>query len=83
MISLVVWVVFGYIAGSIAEWFWPEAASANRLQTIGIGVAGSIAGGLVGSIVTGSSYRPAGFVFSVIGALLVMYLWRKINEVPR
>lgn len=83
MFSLIVWVIFGYIAGSIAEWLWPQAASSNRLQTIGIGVAGSIAGGLVGSIVTGSSYRPAGFVFSVLGALLVMFVWRKINEVPQ
>lgn len=81
MISLVIWVVFGFFAGSVAEWLWPAAKAASRVQTIGIGVVGSIAGGLVGSIITGSSYRPAGFVFSVIGALLVMFVWRKLNEV--
>jgi uncharacterized membrane protein YeaQ/YmgE (transglycosylase-associated protein family) len=81
MISLIVWVVFGFLAGSAAEWLWPAAKSASRLQTIGIGVAGSIAGGLLGSVVSGASYRPAGFVFSVIGALLVTFAWRKFNEV--
>jgi len=81
MISLVIWVVFGFFAGSVAEWMWPAAQATSRVQTIGIGVGGSIAGGLVGSIITGSSYRPAGFVFSVLGALLVMFVWRKINEV--
>lgn len=81
MISLLVWIVFGFFAGSAAEWLWPEAKSPSRLQTIGIGVAGSVAGGLIGSILTGSAYRPAGFVFSVVGAVLVMFVWRKLNEV--
>lgn len=81
MLSLIIWLVFGFIAGSVAEWLWPEAKSSSRLQTIGVGVAGSVAGGLVGSIITGSAYRPAGFVFSVAGALLVMFVWRKLNEV--
>jgi uncharacterized membrane protein YeaQ/YmgE (transglycosylase-associated protein family) len=44
-------------------------------------VAGSVAGGLIGSVITGSSYRPAGFVFSVAGAMLVMFVWKKLNEV--
>lgn len=81
MFSLLIWLVFGFFAGSVAEWLWPEAKSASRLQTIGIGVAGSVAGGLIGSVITGSSYQPAGFVFSVVGAVLVMFVWRKINEV--
>jgi uncharacterized membrane protein YeaQ/YmgE (transglycosylase-associated protein family) len=81
MFSLLIWLVFGFLAGSAAEWLWPEAKSPNRLQTIGVGVAGSIAGGLIGSILTGSSYRPAGFVFSVVGSVLVMFVWRKLNEV--
>ena len=83
MISLLVWLVFGFLAGSAAEWLWPEIQTGSRLKTIGLGVAGSIAGGLVGSIITGSSYRPAGFVFSVVGAVLVMYVWKKLNEVPK
>jgi uncharacterized membrane protein YeaQ/YmgE (transglycosylase-associated protein family) len=81
VVSLIVWVVFGFLAGSAAEWLWPAAKSASRLQTIGLGMAGSVAGGLLGSVVSGASYRPAGFVFSVIGALLVTYAFRKFNEV--
>lgn len=82
MFSLIIWLVFGWIAGSIAGWLWPEA-SGNRMQTIGIGIAGSVAGGLVGSILTGNHYAPAGLVLSVLGSLLCMFIWRKINEVPR
>lgn len=81
MLSLVIWLVFGLIAGSIAEWLWPEVRATSRLQTIGIGVAGSVVGGLLGSLVGGSPYRPAGFVLSVLGALVVMFIWKKFNEV--
>lgn len=81
MISLVIWLVFGWIAGSIAEWLWPPATVHSGIQTIGIGVAGSVAGGLVGSIITGSQYAPAGLVMSVAGAILCMFVYRKYIEV--
>lgn len=81
MISIVVWVVFGWIAGSIAEWLWPPAQPHPKWQTIAIGVAGSIAGGLAGSIVSGDSYRPAGLVLSVLGAVACMFAWRKFSEI--
>lgn len=81
MFGLIAWVIFGWIAGAIAEWLWPPATSSSRIQTIGIGVAGSIAGGLVGSVITGSHYAPGGLVMSVAGALLCMFAWKKYNEV--
>jgi uncharacterized membrane protein YeaQ/YmgE (transglycosylase-associated protein family) len=81
MFQLIVWLVFGFIAGSVAEWLWPPAKPRSRFQTIGIGIAGSVCGGLVGSILTGSYYAPAGFVFSVAGAVLVSYVWHKFEEV--
>lgn len=81
MLGILMWLVFGWIAGSIAEWLWPDAAAANRWQTIGIGIAGSVAGGLAGSIFTGSHYRPAGILMSVCGALACMYVWRSLAKV--
>lgn len=81
MISLIVWLVFGFIAGSVAEWLWPPAQPSSKLQTIGLGVAGSVVGGLVGSVITGGRYAPAGFVLSVAGAMLCTFVWKKYNEV--
>lgn len=83
MISIVLWLVFGWLAGAIAEWLWPPAAPHSRLQTIGIGVAGSVAGGLVGSVITGTNYAPAGLILSVAGAILCMFVWRKYSEVAK
>ena len=81
MIGVIVWLVFGWIVGSIAEWFWTPAVPHARWQTIAVGVGGSIAGGLIGSIITGSHYAPAGIVMSVVGALLCSYVWHKYYEV--
>jgi hypothetical protein len=36
---------------------------------------------LVGSIITGNYYAPAGFVFSVAGAMLCNYVWHMLEEV--
>jgi uncharacterized membrane protein YeaQ/YmgE (transglycosylase-associated protein family) len=81
MFSILVWLVFGFIAGSVADWLWPPAKPRSRFQTIGIGIAGSVCGGLVGSILTGSYYAPAGFVLSVAGAVLCNYVCRMLEEV--
>ena len=81
MFSIIVWLVFGFISGSIAEWLWPPARPTSRWQTIAVGVAGSVTGGLAGSLVSGDHYRPAGLVLSVVGAVACMAIWRKLDEV--
>ena len=83
MFQLVVWIVFGWIAGSIAEWLWPPAKPQPKWQTIAIGVIGSVAGGLAGSLVSGDHYRPAGLVLSVVGAVACMAIWRRLDEVQQ
>ena len=59
MISIIVWIVFGWIAGSVAEWLWPPAKPTSRWQTIAVGVVGSVAGGLAGSLVSGAERKPS------------------------
>ena len=81
MFSILLWLVFGFIAGSVAEWLWPPAKPRSRFQTIGIGISGSVCGGLVGSILTGSYYAPAGFALSVAGAVLCNYVCHMLEEV--
>lgn len=80
MFSLIIWIVFGWIAGTIAEALYPPSQSHGKLQTIGIGIAGSVAGGVVGAILTGHAYSPAGLVASVIGAIGIMYAWKRVQS---
>jgi len=72
--SLIVWAVFGAIVGGIARALLPSKLPTGWLPTIAIGCVGSIAGGL--PFGTG----PAGFVGSIIGAVVVLYLHRMWSE---
>ena len=72
--SLIMWAVFGAIVGGIARALLPSKLPTGWLPTIAIGCIGSIAGGL--PFGTG----PAGFVGSIIGAVVVLYLHRMWSE---
>lgn len=76
MISLLSWAVFGAIVGGIAKAIMPGKVKDGWLPAIGIGVAGSIIGGLP------FGEGPAGVVGSVLGAILLVYAleaWRSSN----
>jgi uncharacterized membrane protein YeaQ/YmgE (transglycosylase-associated protein family) len=72
--SLIMWAVFGAIVGGIARALLPSKLPIGWLPTIAIGCIGSIAGGL--PFGTG----PAGFVGSITGAVVVLYLHRMWSE---
>ena len=76
MFSIIGWIVTGYIAGSLANWFLPSASVQPGWQTIATGVAGSMVGGTLYSLVNGSDYSPSGFVFSTVGAVLCLVACR-------
>lgn len=77
MFSLIGWVITGWISGSLANWFLPSASVQPGWQTVATGVAGSIVGGIAYSLINGSGYSPAGFVFSTVGAVVCLagYRW--------
>lgn len=74
--ALITWAVFGAIVGGIAKALMPGKITDGWLPAIGLGIAGSVIGGLP----FGSG--PAGFVGSVLGAVLLVYVletWRASN----
>lgn len=83
MFTLLMWVVFGWIAGSVALWFMPPKTPAPGWQTVAVGVAGSIVGGMANALITGDYYAPGGIVWSVLGAVGVVAAWRWYQEGPK
>ena len=67
--SLVMWLIFGAIVGGIAKAIYPGKCPEGWMPTIGLGVIGSLAGGLP------FGDAPAGLIGSVIGACVVMFLY--------
>ena len=67
--SLVMWLLFGAVVGGIAKRLYPGKCPEGWMPTISLGVIGSLAGGLP------FGDAPAGLIGSVIGAVVVMFLY--------
>lgn len=78
MTSIIGWIVFGAVIGGLARLIMPGRDPMGCLMTILLGIAGSVIGGLLlGLIIGGRSTDPAGWIGSIIGALLLLFLYRR------
>ena len=71
--------IIGLIVGAIAKLIMPGRDPGGRIVTILLGIAGSFVGTLIGR--TLGLYRSgqgAGFIMSVLGAVLVLWIYRMI-----
>jgi len=75
--SLLAFLLFGLIVGLIARALMPGTQSMGCFATALLGCAGSFTGGLLGNLLSGRSLlalNPSGFIGSVLGALIVLFL---------
>jgi len=72
--GLLLWLVFGAIVGGIAKWLMPGKCPQGWVPTIGLGIVGSLTGGLP------FGDAPAGLIGSVIGAVVVMFVYSLWSE---
>lgn len=83
MLGFIWWLIIGLVAGLLARLIMPGKDAMSLLATMLLGIVGSILGGLVSWAIWGSperGYHPAGFVLSVIGAILVLWIWRMMKS---
>jgi len=71
--------IAGFVAKSLMH------THLTLLWTIVLGTVGSIIGGAVTHLFfTAKWFHPAGLIVSILGAILVLYLWHKFRlQVPR
>lgn len=75
--DVVLMIVFGLIAGALAKFIMPGRDPGGVIVTILLGIAGSLLGGFIfNSLGFGDGSRYAGLIGSVIGALLLLFLYR-------
>ena len=82
--SLIGWIIFGLIVGGLARLLMPGRDPLGCLGTILLGVAGSLIGGFLASLLFdgGDEFQPASFVGSLLGAILLLFLARKFRSGP-
>jgi len=76
--------IVGLIVGALARLFYPGAQDISWIMTAVLGIAGSFVAGLIGSLVHKSAdgkMHPAGFVWSILGAMLLIFLAKRFNIV--
>jgi uncharacterized membrane protein YeaQ/YmgE (transglycosylase-associated protein family) len=84
MLSFIWWLIIGLIAGALARLIMPGRDAMSWVATILLGIVGSIVGGLIswaiwGAETANSGFRPAGLLLSIIGAIVVLWIWRMIK----
>ena len=75
--SILLFIIFGIVAGFIARAIMPGRQSMGLAMTALLGIAGSFVGGFVGSMLTGHSvldFQTSGLIGSVLGALAVLMI---------
>ena len=72
IVAILSWMVFGLVAGAIARLLVPGRQSLGLFTTMLLGVVGSLLGGGITWLITGSPMEPAGWIMSVIGAVILL-----------
>ena len=79
MFSILGWIIFGLIVGALAKLVMPGRDPGGIIVTIGLGIVGALLGGWLGRAIGWyGPGEPAGFVMALIGALILLGLYRLI-----
>ena len=83
MLSFIAWLIVGLIAGALARLIMPGRDPMGIVMTIILGIVGSFVGGLVSWAIWGSNngrFQPAGLLLSILGAIVVLWIWRMMRS---
>ena len=80
----IIWsIIVGFFIGLIARALVPGDQQLGFWATSFIGIGGSVVGGLIARIFSkpkdGAFFHPAGFILSVIGAIIVLIIVLKMS----
>lgn len=73
--------IVGIVVGLIARLILPGAHDMGLLMTGILGIVGSFVGGVIARLFSkppeGTPFHPAGILLSIVGAVIVLYLWTR------
>jgi uncharacterized membrane protein YeaQ/YmgE (transglycosylase-associated protein family) len=75
--DILLWILFGLVVGIVAKLLMPGPDPGGIFLTIALGVVGALLGGWLGRVM--GLYREgeaAGFIMAVVGAVIVLALYR-------
>jgi uncharacterized membrane protein YeaQ/YmgE (transglycosylase-associated protein family) len=79
--SILGWILFGLIVGIVAKLIMPGPDPGGMIVTIFLGIVGALIGGFIGRMLGWyGEGDPVGFIMAVIGAIVVLFGYRKISS---
>ena len=81
--GILLWVVFGLIAGAIARYLMPGKTPGGIIVTIALGIVGAVVGGFVGAQlgfgdISGFDFRS--MLLAVGGGALVLFIYGLVTK---
>ena len=76
--SILLWALFGLIAGAIAKFLMPGKVTGGILLTIALGIVGAVVGGFIGAQIGFgdiSGFDLRSMLLAVGGGVLVLFLY--------
>jgi uncharacterized membrane protein YeaQ/YmgE (transglycosylase-associated protein family) len=79
--GIIAFLIVGLIAGFIARALLPGPDPMGWLGTMVLGIIGSFVGGVLVSLVTTGTFdiTPSNFIASIVGAIIVLLIWRAMG----
>ena len=79
MLGWIGWIIFGLIVGIVGKFLMPGRDPGGCIVTILLGIAGALLGGFVGrALGFYQEGEPAGFIMAVIGAIILLAIYRAV-----
>jgi uncharacterized membrane protein YeaQ/YmgE (transglycosylase-associated protein family) len=81
--SIIAWVLFGLIAGVVANMIDPAPSRGGILGAMILGIVGALLGGFLANLLFGfevSGFNLTSFIIAVAGSLLVLMVGRAFNR---
>lgn len=84
MLHIIKMLLIGLIVGVIARFVYPGPVHLGLTLSILLGIAGSYLAGLLGMLLHRSArkpFHPAGFLYSIVGAVILIFIARNILHI--
>jgi uncharacterized membrane protein YeaQ/YmgE (transglycosylase-associated protein family) len=76
--DILIWILFGLVVGALAKLLMPGTDPGGIIVTILLGIAGSLVGGFLGRMLgLYERGQAAGFLMSLLGAVVLLVLYRQ------
>jgi uncharacterized membrane protein YeaQ/YmgE (transglycosylase-associated protein family) len=84
MVGILGWILFGLVVGVIAKLIMPGRDPGGFIVTMLLGIVGAVLGGFLGrSLGFYGPQQAAGWLMSIVGAILVLMLYRVLTRRSR